>query len=610
MKPTIVTVGLLCLYATVAVCGNESQNTYSISGTYVPFGLENADRAKDSSADDLDSSTILVTYDRINDTGESERIALASGSFIDGAFRFEGEIDAPTEVEITVQAGNHEKLTTNALISPYGEEVTFAYVVHYGVVADTTNLYLLGNARRSKDQTTKFTVSGDLSGLEEKLPFATIEVWWREWVAGELETRRLGTVMAEDDVFLLEADIEEPTVATVFVSGVPEVYFLSFIDVVIEPEAAIEIHANNSAKDLVATADRGSHDRLIDSWSQSTKYSAKSKAYDIAYAEYQDRRIADMRAERSELQDAETGDSSKTMDASTKTDSEESEGVQEDDGEQPASQESVPETLASGPSFAEGCEHVPLYDGQSAPDEAIGMVDEEQHEVLQRDLDGIREAALQDIAKYADNPMDSLLAMELKAFSTGSHNRTEAFPVYDRLAKVLDEDLVDRRVTPRRERLIRSIAKDKNDKKLVIGQKVPGFVLSTVSGDEISLANVLDANEFVLVDFWASWCAPCIRDFPSLKEMHADHNENGFEIIAISIDSTFEEWEEGSNEHELPWVSVGEIEGFDGPIASAYGVAFIPKKFLLDSHGCILKKDPEVAELREFLNSQYEELSN
>lgn len=298
------------------------------------------------------------------------------------------------------------------------------------------------------------------------------------------------------------------------------------------------------------------------------------------------------------------------MDASTKTDSEESEAEQEDDGEQQASQESVPEILVSVPSFAEGCEHVPLYDGQSAPDEAIEVADVEQHEVLQRDLDGIREAALQDIAKHADNPMDSLLAMELKAYSTGSHNRTEAFPVFDRLAQMLDKDLVERRLTPHRDRLIRSIAKDKNDKKLVAGQKVPGFELSTLNGDEISLTDVLEANEFVLVDFWASWCGPCIRDFPSLKEMHADHNENGFEIVAISIDSTFEDWEEGSNEHELPWVSVGEIEGFDGPIASAYGVAFIPKKFLLDSQGCILKKDLEVAELREFLTSRYGELPN
>ena len=78
----------------------------------------------------------------------------------------------------------------------------------------------------------------------------------------------------------------------------------------------------------------------------------------------------------------------------------------------------------------------------------------------------------------------------------------------------------------------------------------------------MSLSDILDEKEYVLVDFWASWCGPCIATFPALKDLYASFGKHGFEIVSVSIDDTRENWSYMTEEHELPWINLGELEGF------------------------------------------------
>lgn len=146
----------------------------------------------------------------------------------------------------------------------------------------------------------------------------------------------------------------------------------------------------------------------------------------------------------------------------------------------------------------------------------------------------------------------------------------------------------------------------RNDKKLVPGQKVSDFSLVDLAGEKVSLFDVLQENKTVLIDFWASWCGPCVASFPTLKELRANYGQDGFEVVAISIDRTHEEWAEGSEKYEIPWVNLGELESWDGDIATMYGVHFIPKSYLIDSEGCILQKDLPVDLLEKVLISEFE----
>lgn len=225
------------------------------------------------------------------------------------------------------------------------------------------------------------------------------------------------------------------------------------------------------------------------------------------------------------------------------------------------------------------------------------------HRELVRKLNRVRYDFLQQIARNQANPIDALLAMELNAF----WGREEAQSIYDRLSKSLDKDLVARRVTHARNNHASHLASIGIDKGLGIGKHVPRFTLPDLDGEDTHLNDLLENNELVLVDFWASWCGGCIATFPELKDLYTRFADQGFEIVSISIDDTYEPWSERSEEQELPWVNLGELKGFDGDIATSYGVTFIPKNYLIDSEGQIIEKDISTEKLKEFLVGKYGE---
>ena len=151
------------------------------------------------------------------------------------------------------------------------------------------------------------------------------------------------------------------------------------------------------------------------------------------------------------------------------------------------------------------------------------------------------------------------------------------------------------------------IEQQRNDKLLIPGQKVPDFTLVNLEGEEVSLFKVLEESNTVLVDFWASWCGPCVANFPKLKELRNTYGEEGFEVVTISVDTSHEDWSTGSVEHEIPWINLGELESWDGEVATMYGVHFIPKSYLVDGDGCILQKDLPIDLLEEVIISKFDE---
>jgi len=228
------------------------------------------------------------------------------------------------------------------------------------------------------------------------------------------------------------------------------------------------------------------------------------------------------------------------------------------------------------------------------------------HLELRRKMNRIRYDFLEDVASNAEDPMDALLALEMSAY----WGKEEALPIYDRLAKTLDKDLVIRRVVNARNSHASNLEKRGIDRSLVVGKNVPEFTLPNIKGEQISLRQLLDRNEFVLVEFWASWCGPCIETIPALKNLHASYNEYGFEIVSISIDDNREAWVEASDEYDLPWVNLGELKDWEGEVATSYGVTGIPKKYLLDNEGQIVQKDPSIDQLKELLTKQYTDVKN
>ena len=119
-----------------------------------------------------------------------------------------------------------------------------------------------------------------------------------------------------------------------------------------------------------------------------------------------------------------------------------------------------------------------------------------------------------------------------------------------------------------------------------IDMELPGL-----DGQRVSLKSVLEnpANRYVLLDFWASWCAPCLKSIPELKEAYAHYHDKGLEIFSVSQDSKTKDWEASVAENGMTWVNVMDKYRKAG---RDYRVDYIPTVFLIDCKtGEILLRD-------------------
>jgi len=123
---------------------------------------------------------------------------------------------------------------------------------------------------------------------------------------------------------------------------------------------------------------------------------------------------------------------------------------------------------------------------------------------------------------------------------------------------------------------------------------------TTLAGKEIDWKTY--RGKVVLVDFWATWCAPCRGQIPHMKEMHEAYHERGFEIVGISIDSDRAALEKFLAKEKLPWICLhdGGTKGVQ-PMQEHYGVEYIPLPILVGRDGKVLSMGASGEELSRLL---------
>ena len=112
------------------------------------------------------------------------------------------------------------------------------------------------------------------------------------------------------------------------------------------------------------------------------------------------------------------------------------------------------------------------------------------------------------------------------------------------------------------------------------------FTALNLDGEEIRLFDVMSSNKYTLVEFWASWCGPCIAEIPHLKAAYERFREQGFEILAFNLDDEREAWRQASeDEYNIEWLNVSDELAFESPVAEMYRVNAIPASFLVRTDG-------------------------
>ena len=153
--------------------------------------------------------------------------------------------------------------------------------------------------------------------------------------------------------------------------------------------------------------------------------------------------------------------------------------------------------------------------------------------------------------------------------------------------------------------------KEKAEKKARVddGQSYINVEQANPDGEFVSLQSVIEnpANKYTLVDFWASWCPPCMGEVPFLVKTYAAFHDKGFEIYGISFDrpGQREKWVGTIEEKGMNWIHVSDLNYFDNQAARDYAVNAIPTNFLVDANGTIvahnLRGDALYAKIEELL---------
>ena len=123
----------------------------------------------------------------------------------------------------------------------------------------------------------------------------------------------------------------------------------------------------------------------------------------------------------------------------------------------------------------------------------------------------------------------------------------------------------------------------------MLGQDAPEIVLPAPNGKPIKLSST--RGKFVLLDFWASWSAPCRTENINLLHVYNKYRNKGFEVYQVSLDQSKTSWERAIKEDGLPWINVSDLKFWDSEAVNLYGIETIPANFLIDREGSIITKN-------------------
>ncbi len=146
----------------------------------------------------------------------------------------------------------------------------------------------------------------------------------------------------------------------------------------------------------------------------------------------------------------------------------------------------------------------------------------------------------------------------------------------------------------------------------LIGKKYVDVSVGGTDGRQHKLSEYIGGKatkgkkKYVLVDFWASWCRPCMMEMPNVKSNWERYRSQGFEVVGISLDGNRQAWMQAINNNGYLWPQLSDLNGFDCSAAALYGIEYIPWNFLCNEEGIIVAVELRGEDLANKLKEIYE----
>ena len=173
---------------------------------------------------------------------------------------------------------------------------------------------------------------------------------------------------------------------------------------------------------------------------------------------------------------------------------------------------------------------------------------------------------------------------------------------YDQLAEIINPDVAyfNHPLMARPKKLMEGL------KKRSAGTMYTDLTMNDTEGKERKLSEWVGKGNYVLVDFWASWCGPCRAEMPNVVAAYEKYHAKGFDVVGVSFDQKEDAWKKAIEQIGMKWHNISDLKGWQCAASEAYGISSIPSNILVDGEGKIVASDLRGEALHKKLAEIYE----
>jgi thiol-disulfide isomerase/thioredoxin len=191
--------------------------------------------------------------------------------------------------------------------------------------------------------------------------------------------------------------------------------------------------------------------------------------------------------------------------------------------------------------------------------------------------DELMKRAVEHVKNFPDSPRNNAVAQMLMMIITRGLDEEQSIEALRKISQNGDVPILAEAADARIEQL---------EKLLELKKEPIELKFTAVDGREFDIADY--RGKVVLIDFWATWCGPCVAGMPEVIDLHKKHHDAGLEIVGISFDSDKDALEKFVEEHEMPWVQYFDGKTWDNDYGRKYGIRAIPTMWLVGRDGKVV----------------------